>query len=118
MAPRLSLKTLSQLSAVQLANFPNEAAGCWEPCAFQFSWEHVTIPSAGRANSSADTGRFKLASEQAHRKGKKGSCFQGRQVQALASLSLGPRYSDTSVESIPRYTGTSIAHEWVEVPMT
>lgn len=32
-------------------------------------------------------------------KGNEGSCFQGRHVQALASLSLVPRHSDTSVKA-------------------
>jgi hypothetical protein len=69
-APRLSLKMLC-LSSLKSSwpTSPMRQQGCWESCASQFSWEHVTIPSAERANGSEDVDRFKLASEQAHRKG-------------------------------------------------
>lgn len=69
-APRLSLKTLC-LSSLESGwpTSPMRQQGRWESCASQFSWKHVTIPSVGRANGSEDVDRFKLASEQTHRKG-------------------------------------------------
>lgn len=92
-APRLSLQTfVSQFFAVLQDNFPSEAAGVFG--------NHVPPSSLGSTlpllQQEGQVGVKELGADlswlwnRRTEKGNEGSCFQGRHVQVLASLTSGP----------------------------